>query len=215
MALERAGMVLAERSASANAPEVDVVAPDGGDLHGIQVARWVATDPDGDALTYALFYSADDGAGWQPLAMSLATPAFLLDLDALPGGTARLRVLATDGFHTTAAVSAAFTVAPKAPAVRIAAPEPNAVLAPHMALLLRGAGHDPEDGPLPDEALSWWSDRSGLLGRGAPLVLPGATLPTGPHTITLIGTDADGQMGRKSITVYVGHVIHVPATIKR
>lgn len=50
------------------APRVSFQTPVGGEMwSGTQSLRWNAQDPDGDSLTYDLFYSADSGATWKPL----------------------------------------------------------------------------------------------------------------------------------------------------
>jgi len=60
-----------------------------------------------------------------------------------------------------------------------------------------------EEGPLSDAALSWWSDRDGLLGRGPVVVLGGDTLSVGVHVVTLLATDTTGGEGSASASVAV------------
>ena len=55
----------------------------------------------------------------------------------------------------------------------------------------------PEDGPLPDAALSWSSDVAGSLGTGSSLVLPAPAC--GSQTITLAATDSSAAVGRASV----------------
>ena len=55
------------------APRVAFVSPLGGERWAkSQTLRWSGIDPDGDTLSYELFYSTD-GANWKPLPMSAAT----------------------------------------------------------------------------------------------------------------------------------------------
>ncbi|MBC8422399.1 MAG: hypothetical protein H8E01_00050, partial [Chloroflexi bacterium] len=148
-------------------------------------------------------------------AMDLTEPSYRLDTTSLPGGEEVLiRVLASDGFHTASADSPPLSVPTKAPDVLIAAPSEGALLPPERALYLDGSAYDPEDGPLSDAALSWWSDRDGLLGRGATVIVPGLTLSPGWHTITLRAADDDGQIGAASTDMFIGHRVYLPTILK-
>ena len=53
---------------------------------------------------------------------------------------------------------------------------------------LSGDGYHPDFGLLPDTALTWTSDRDGLLGSGRALTV---TLSEGTHLLTLTGTYND------------------------
>jgi len=123
-------------------------------------------------------------------------------------------VLASDGFHTTIADSPPFSVPTKAPEVLIAAPSEGASLPSERALYLNGSACDPEDGPLPDTALSWWSDRDGLLGRGATVIVPGLTLSSDWHTITLRAADSEEQIGSAHVNVFVGYRSYLPIVLR-
>jgi len=57
-------------------------------------------DPDGDALTYSLLYSNDEGASWQAQATNLTGTGLELNTNQLPGGSGLLRVVASDGFFS-------------------------------------------------------------------------------------------------------------------
>ncbi|MFQ5667908.1 MAG: hypothetical protein ACE5I7_15955 [Candidatus Binatia bacterium] len=62
MTLRRENTVLDERVVTAHAPEIVLDAPRGDEVwDGVQTVAWTASDMDGDALTFAVFYSADDG----------------------------------------------------------------------------------------------------------------------------------------------------------
>jgi hypothetical protein len=73
------------------------------------------------------------------------------------------------------------------------------VLSPDGALVLEGAASDPEDGPLPDSALSWSSDVAGPLGTGSSAIVQ--TPACGRQTITLSATDSSGNVGSASVAV--------------
>ncbi|MFQ5857774.1 MAG: right-handed parallel beta-helix repeat-containing protein, partial [Anaerolineae bacterium] len=216
VALLHGERVLDEKVASPNAPEISFTSPrDGETWDGIKTIAWTAGDADGDELTFAVFYSHDAGQNWMPVAIDWTETSFQLDTTSLPGGDdVRIRVLAGDGFHTTTADSPALSVPTKAPDVSIVAPADNALLLPEQAMYLSGSAHDSEDGLISDVALSWWSDRDGLLGRDGTLIVPALTLSPGWHTITLRAADNDGQIGLARVNVFVGHRIFVPLVMR-
>lgn len=96
--------VLASRIVTPNAPTLTLDAPaaDVAPAPGqpLRVA-WRATDPDGDALTYGVVYSPDDGGTWYDVdfdldATSIDVPAEFLAL----GSKHVVRVMATDGVNS-------------------------------------------------------------------------------------------------------------------
>ena len=96
-------LMLAERNVTPNPPIVKVIYPNGGEVLGSLVTHtitWEALDPDGDKLTYALMYSADAGATWQPLALDLTENKYKWTIDELPtGSNYSVRVIASDGVN--------------------------------------------------------------------------------------------------------------------
>jgi hypothetical protein len=108
------GVVLASREVSANAPQVTLTSPVGGAVfgHGQSIrVDWTAQDSDGDALTFSLLVSQDDGESWLPIAVDLASPGYDLLTDRFDTGQSyRVKVVATDGVNTGEAVSGAFEV---------------------------------------------------------------------------------------------------------
>lgn len=204
--------ILDERLSSASTPELSLIAPSGGETwDGIETVVWEAADADKDELTFAVFYSNDDGASWIPVAMDLAETSYELDTTLLPGSnTARVRVSASDGFLNTEVDSPPLTVARKAPEATVRSPSSGASRLAHESLALSGSAYDREDGTLTGEALSWWSDRDGLLGRGATVLVAGGTLSSGWHTITLVATDSDGLAGESRVEIFVGETDPVP-----
>jgi len=200
------GNIVAERSVSANAPEVTLIHPNGGEMWpatGRQTIIWNGRDADGDVLTYAVQYSQDGGMTWRTIASELTEPQFEVDVSNLPGSEkAKVRVIATDGVNTSRDTSdATFTVEPKPPFVLILAPENDFLFPVGQRIRLEGTASDLEDGVLPDSALQWSSDKDGPLGAGRILDLN--RLSPGLHTITLSAHDSDGREGRASITVRV------------
>ncbi len=99
----RDGREVGSIAASPAAPTVS--APNGRPL------AWTAADADNQALTFRLLASTD-GVDWRPLGLELADSQLALDPAVLPPGlNFQFRVLASDGFHTAAATSAASAVA--------------------------------------------------------------------------------------------------------
>jgi len=214
--LRRGSSVLAERSASPHAPQVTVHSPQQGALiDGETTLSWSASDGDQDPLYYALFYSRDGGASWSPFAFDATVPDMVVNTSLWAGAPeARIRVLASDGFHTAAADSPWFAVLRKDPLVLIQSPHSGAVLDPEQAIVLSGHAEDLEDGELDPSALEWASDRQGVLGHGAELYLPGIWLEAGRHVITLRASDSDDQTGSASVSVFVGYGQYLPLIVR-
>jgi hypothetical protein len=215
MVLKQGTAALAERSASAHAPTLAITAPaQGATWDAVQTIHWQAADVDGDTLTFAVAYSPDAGTTWRTVAVDLDAQTYTLDTREIPGGEqARIRVLATDGFHTVSADSGLFRVARKGPVVQIIDPVDGARLAPGTPVLLQGISDDPEDGPLPDAALSWSSNLAGALGTGA--VVDVSALAEGEHHITLTGRDADGNTATAEIMLHVAQMrLYLPVILR-
>lgn len=179
--------------------------PDGSpwDLRADTRIGFEMSDQDGDALTATLLYSPD-GERWQVVATGigdgdLVGPA----VERLPGSDrGRLRILVSDGVHTT--------VAGGEPTVRVPDRPPRAwILSPGVPLRvplgsrveLAGAASDPEGRIIGDAGLRWSSSRDGELGTGAGLTVEG--LSAGHHVITLTATDPAGGVGVASMTIEV------------
>ena len=212
-------VLLDKITASANPPQVVMTYPNGGEIIGDSLnVTWIAADPDGDPLTFELFYSNDNGATWNPIAqVSQSEPMWYeFDTSSLPGGSQCLvRVLASDGFHTSEDQSdSVFSVPLKGPRDLIATCQHNTYYnepvggnesdrrVPFDAfIILKGSAFDPEDGVLNGTALTWTSDINGTLGIGR--VLTVMDLIPGEHNITLTATDSDGNNATKSFTITV------------
>jgi len=200
--LSQGSTVVASRNVSRNAPSVSLTAPGAGtSLGATATISWTASDADGDPLTYDVL-SSRDGQTWVPIATGLTATRFDWDTSETAGSdTTRVRVVAMDGVHSTSATSGALRLATKAPRVGFVTPLDGAVVAPGQPLTIEVYGADPEDGSLPGTALSVASNRSGSLGTGGTLVV--SSLAVGVHTLTVSGTDTDGNRSTESITVTV------------
>jgi hypothetical protein len=201
LVLRRGDQILASRTASASAPAVNILTPvEGAHWEGARTVSWEASDADGDDLTFGVDYSTDNGRSWVPVAAGLTGTTFDLDADSLQGSRDCLvRVIATDGFNSTVAISGVFGVEPHLPRVAITSPP---VALPNGQAILYGDGYDvDEGGSLPDERLVWTSDRDGVLGTGQ--VLATTPLAPGPHVITLTVTDSDGNVASATASLNV------------
>ena len=68
---------------------------------GLLRLAWTAEDPDGDPVFFTVQFSRDGGMSWQALKINGVDPALAISTMQLPGGIhCRLKVIATDGFHT-------------------------------------------------------------------------------------------------------------------
>jgi uncharacterized repeat protein (TIGR01451 family) len=203
--------VLFSRAVSAHAPAVVVVSPAGGEtINAPFDLRWSASDPDGDALTYSVYYLRD-GVEPNVIARNLATNNFRWDPSTVPGSTqGRIAVVASDGFNEGVGTSAAFTVAKKGPVVTILSPSDGIAVSTSESVVFVGSGYDLEDGCLPDSAFTFSSSRDGPLYRLRSNQVE-TNLSLGVHTITLTGVDSDGNTNQTSITVTVGDPSVVPA----
>lgn len=104
ISLTKNGTPLTVIEPSNHPPELRLIYPNGGErLTGRQTIHWQATDADGDPLRYDLLYSPDGGGDWLPLATRLDQTRYTVDTAQLaPTESGLIRVIAADGFHTTA-----------------------------------------------------------------------------------------------------------------
>lgn len=211
--LVRDGETLDIRSSSANPPIVNLLSPIGGETWSGSTAtvQWSGSDGDGDPLQYSVQYSVNSGATWQTIAVNLSTTTFPVDLDWLPGSQhARIRVVATDGFHTAIASSSAdFSVTDHPPTAFLNEPFDPQVASQQM-FALTGSGYDNEDGMLTGAALTWHSDRDGLLGTGQTLLVQADDLSEGTHQISLVAQDSSGHQAAETVTVQIDRIAPTP-----
>jgi DNA-binding beta-propeller fold protein YncE/PKD repeat protein len=197
------GRVLASLAPSASPPVVSNVVVSLGTA-GRSTISWSANDPDGDSLTYSVFYSPDGGATFRPIASGLTTTELFWD-GRLVGGSsnALVRVDASDGFYRGSGSSSIFGLAQKPPQVVILSPIAGARIPEGAFLSLRGMAFDPEDGLLDSDSLTWELDGEIIPGSGEalsfqslPISVPTGTfdlpLPAGTHTLRLLARDSQG-----------------------
>jgi hypothetical protein len=200
--------VVAARAVSPNAPVVSNVMLQDLDLFtGEGAILWTASDPDGDPLTFDVFFTRDGGASLQPLILNLPGTSARVDTSSLGGGTVRFRVLATDGVNSAFADTTSFTLADKPPRPRILHPGEGAAIYEGQLLNLEGAATDPQDGVIPDGGLAWSVAGRGL-GAGARLSV--ADLAVGINEIVLTATNSLGLSDTATVRVNVREVVNPP-----
>jgi hypothetical protein len=199
--IESEGQVLWSRSVSAGLPAVQLTSPAGGAFAAedpIPIA-WTATDPDGDALQFALDYSPDGGNTWLPLSQYLLGTSHEWTPDFAPASDdARLRVRASDGFNTAVSVSALFTVLPRAPFATILSPKDGDTFTEGRRIDLNAhsmTSSSPDAG-----SFAWFIDGAPIEGEGQSAEAP--LLPPGEHVIEARVTD-QGLDGSASVKVHV------------
>lgn len=194
--------VLATLNASANEPTVSALAavydPNGPSLN-ISI---MASDADGDLLSHTIQFSNDDGVSWRNLRINSTIAAFVADARRLPGGAAcRVRVITTDGFHSTMAVTEPFAVEPRAPEVITGGLQDGQRVPFGANIQVSALAVDPEDGSLPDENISW-----NVTGP-SPFAATGGfntrKLPPGFYTATVNSTDNDGNISTRTVTFQI------------
>ena len=201
--LANGGAVLATQPVSPNAPLVQLVAPSGaGPLDGTVDMFWNASDPDGDPLTYSVFYSPDNGDTWTTLAANLTSNSFDWDTTQSAGTqNGLLMISASDGVNVSYSQSASsFAVVNKPPFLSITSPADGANIDLTTPFVFQASIYDLQDGEALGQ-ISWTSDRDGTLGTGA--FLPAPQLSPGVHHITATGTNQNGLTASASISITV------------
>lgn len=192
--------LLASLVPGASKPGVEVISPAGGESFDAQLTlSWRAADADSaDRLLYTVQYSPDNGQSWRALLTNFPNPGSsdtitvpLTSLSALPASSAGglVRVLASDGYNTTIAVSKPFSLPDRGPQPTITSPWPGQSIPAGQLLTLQGAAIDAEDGSLSGDALRWTLDGNDL-GTGQERAIGG--LAPGQHTVTLTARDTGG-----------------------
>jgi hypothetical protein len=146
----------------------------------------VTSDPISGTIT-PVFWSVDGGP---PQAVSFVTGLSL--------GAHTITATATDVENHSVSASVHVTVVAQAPTATILAPASGATITAGL-VALRGAGSDPQDGTLPDSALSWSVDGVSA-GTGQ---VAAATVTVGDHVVTLTVKDSAGLTGTAASVVHV------------
>ncbi len=203
--------VLASLQPGSSVPTVSVLKPIGGAVITDHLdISWQGHDADsGDIVHYAIQYSPDSGATWRSIANDVVgTPdsspiTLTLNHVSLPGssaGGARIRVAASDGYHTGLAVSAPFTLTNRSPEPFIITPGQGETTPADQAAVVRGAASDAEDGDITGAGLTWQVDGQ-AVGTGEDLNVAG--LAPGAHALVLTARDSVSKTATTSTTLTV------------
>lgn len=197
----------------ASSPSVHLLQPVGGETidQKLEIV-WRASDPDdGDQLRYIVQYSPDQGQTWHALTANLfhppgtSTMRLTIEGVGIAGDTttALVRVLASDGYHTTVATSGPFAVTNRPPAPYIAAPLPGQWVQAGWPVSLRGGASDAEEGNLSSSALSW-AIAGSPVGTGSELLVRG--LAPGSYDLTLTAQDGAGATADAQARLHISPV---------
>lgn len=208
-----ASQVIASRRVSANPPNLSNVALRGAPnpVTGTVTLGWTAGDADGDALTFDILYSRDGGATFQPLLLGVTGNTAPIDTSRLGGGTAILRIIASDGVLSTQADSTPFTMANKPPTPHIDSPGDGTRFQYGQLIHFFGGADDPQDGSVSSNGLVWRDQFGNVLGNGP--VLSRADLRVGTNVITLTATNSRGLSAGARVTVIVDDDLRLPGPI--
>lgn len=201
----RDDIVVREIPVSANAPVVTSVAPGlSGTVSGLVSISWLASDADGDPLSFEVIYNPDvtrEDSEWEILVRDVTSRSLAIDFGDMPGGPhAKLAVIASDGINSGQAESGEFIVPAQAPEVFIGELQ-SSFFRRGSEIILDAEVLDLQDDWISESQLVWTSSLSGRIGTGASLVVD--NLPVGKHVLTLTATNSAGVKGSGTVTVYV------------
>lgn len=205
------GTVLWSQAVSANAPTVSSVALSGAPtpVTGSVTLGWSAADANGDPLSYDVLYSRDDGATWQVLQLGLVGTSAAIDSSELGGsGTARFKVIASDGVLQGEGVSPPYEVADKAPVITLLNPAPDSSYEYGQELLFSAEVFDYQDGSLDGASVEWRDQTGFLLGTGTEFAQD--DLLTGENIITITATNSAGLESSETFSIFVSDALELP-----
>lgn len=200
------GSVIGSVTASPHRPTATITSPSSGDtLTGSSTdVHWAASDADGDALSAVVQYSADGGETWSTLTADVDTDHYAIDTSQLASSDdARIRVVVSDGFNTTAATAGRLHVANHAPLLSVSTPGDGAEYTSDQAIALSADAYDAEEGPLSGGALRWTIDGA-AVGNGSNVVVEASSLASGDHTVIATATDSSGATTMATRHISIG-----------
>jgi hypothetical protein len=201
------------RTATANAPVVKLKRPkEGSRLKGAFIAKWTATDPDGDPLRSRLEFSADGGKTWRTLGVGLAGAALRVSAADLPrSDRGILQVAVSDGFNVDRSQVAGLETPGRAPKPLITVPDasPLAVLG-DTVLSFEGSAFDDRLQPIAGKRLVWESAGE-RIGTGELISAPVYELG---RTVKLTATDYARRHGSASVKLKIVKVAPLFTTLE-
>jgi hypothetical protein len=202
--------VLKNISVSAKPPTIGSVALQNpsSPLTGTVTLKWVASDADGNPLTFDVFYSRDGGQRFEPLKVGVGGSSTPINTNLLSGKQVVFRVVASDGVQTAKADSPAYTLAASLPQPRILRASGRVKLLYGQNINLIGQAQDRQDGYVTDSGLRWTNQKGQLLGRGTALSL--RQLPAGTTRITLTATNSAGLSASTFVELAVDDQLDPP-----
>ncbi len=193
------------RVAALDVPDsVPVIAIDGDslDLSGVSILRWQILPAVSNGLWYSVYFECGNRRRI-PLAGKIREQQLKIDSAKLPGcDSGRLVVRVSNGFQTTEASTAPFSLPPRPPRVDILWPKRGTRLVTSRNWIqARGQAWDVQESELvPPEQLSWRLDGR-TVATGELCVL--RRVPPGAHALELHATDAGGRTANARMTLAV------------
>jgi len=136
----------------------------------------------GDQPEYWLQWSDDRGKTWHGLATGLGRDGVRQASPGLPTGSVQVRLLASDGFHTTVSKPVSVRVPDRPPVASILTPSEGQVLVAGQSMRLWAMVTDPTGKALEVERALWKVDGK-EAGVGLDVFVPAP--PEGEHRLTL------------------------------
>jgi hypothetical protein len=200
------GDVIGKIEVSAHSPKVRSVKLSSGPhfpASGPVTVSWSASDRDGDPLIADVLWSRDGGFTFEPIASQIQASSYTFDAAKLRGTSGNasgvIRVFVRDPVLSASADVKGIRAPGSRPRIRITAPFRGQAFVVGQNVTLQAIATDAEDGPL-DRAVTWSSDRDGVLGTGALLSMP---LSSGSHVLTARVVDSQGNAASVTTTVWI------------
>jgi len=156
-------------------------------FHGIYDLSWESSDPDDDPLLTSLYYQNRSSDLWEVMAANLSVSTYAWNTSGLNLTNVTLRIVVSDGI-LEAETSTNISVEKVNARPRAIIDNVTVTKNRNGTFTVEMAGHGLDQGAI--VAIEWYSDLSGFLGRGSPLVL--YNLTPGTHNISLRVRDEGG-----------------------
>jgi hypothetical protein len=191
-------------------PRVELHGPE---RRGHTLALRVHAEHPRERPSVVVFFSGDDGATWQPVALDPANGELLVETERLSGGEhCFFRAVATAELRSASADSASFELPRTRRALHLRLPDSHCPTAPGPVPLsamidCRGLG-----AVAPDE-IRWRSDLDGDIGSGYEVA---PQLRDGRHVITVTAPDGRGRsLSERGIIIVGGRPAGIAGQMQR